>query len=336
MELIRIKEIPTTATFEIFGHKFNGLDDVRRSVGIHVIDRWHGHILRKGPEVEIPGIHILELIKGYPCFDSYDYANEDRSYSNFFFSTHDFTDEMINRLLDIRQSGNYCRIHRDTPLWALPAIYYRGEGSFMELATIALSGKTILYIHGFASSGNSGTAMEIQRLLPDCRVISPDLPVDPFEAFDMLSRIVRDELVDIAVGTSMGGMFANLLRGIPRLLVNPSFHVSESMRKKIGTVKFFKLRADGATEFQVTEALCDRYQDLQSRQFDSLSEEVKRNTFALFGTEDTTVNCKEEYLRHYGDSYKIIPCGHRLTDEAIHRDLIPSIVKLVSDKTVND
>ena len=125
----------------------------------------------------------------------------------------------------------------------------------------------VLYVHGFASSGNSGTARKIQKYLPGCRVISPDLPVDPDEALALLRRIVVDEKVDVVVGTSMGGMFAQK----PKVLLNPSFHVSESMRRKIGVVPFFKAREDGATEFVVTPSLCDAFRDIETGQFDNLT-----------------------------------------------------------------
>lgn len=199
-----------------------------------------------------------------------------------------------------------------------------------EYARKVLAGKTILYIHGFASSGNSGTAREIQKLLPDSRVISPDLPVDPNEAYDMLCHILDDEDVDIMIGTSMGGMFANVLNGVPKVLVNPSFHVSESMRKKIGVVPFFKQRADGTTEFEVTEQLCDAYQKLERRQFAFSHERDTGETFALFGTDDDVINCKEEYEKYFGDAYINVSCGHRLTPEVIKRDLLPIMTELVA------
>jgi len=43
--------------------------------------------------------------------------------------------------------------------------------------------KTIIYIHGLSSSGASGTAKNIQLLLPEFKVVAPDLPIDPNEAY---------------------------------------------------------------------------------------------------------------------------------------------------------
>ncbi|MBQ2289870.1 MAG: esterase, partial [Bacteroidaceae bacterium] len=81
----------------------------------------------------------------------------------------------------------------------------------------------LLYVHGFASSGSSGTVMTLRRHLDSWRVIAPDLPVDPFDALELLREIVEKEQPDVVVGTSMGGMFTQQLWGVPRIIVNPSF-----------------------------------------------------------------------------------------------------------------
>lgn len=189
----------------------------------------------------------------------------------------------------------------------------------------------ILYVHGFASSGNSGTAQAIQKYLPKCKVSSPDLPIEPEEAFHLLRNIVELEKIDVVVGTSMGGMFAQKLRGIPKVLVNPSFHVSESMRKKIGIVPFFKRREDGATEFKVTPLLCDAYRKIENGQFDNLTENEKTITYGLFGTDDDVVSCQEEYDLYYSNKM-IFKGGHRLSDEAIHDYVVEAILKLLKNK----
>jgi len=198
----------------------------------------------------------------------------------------------------------------------------------LDVQAELMAGKKLLYVHGFASSGNSGTAAEIQRLLPKTKVYSPDIPVDPNEAYKMLSRLVEGEGIDVVVGTSMGGMFANLIGGVPRILVNPSFHVSRSMRKKIGIVPFFKKRADGATKFEVTEELCDAYEELERRQFENIKDRDVDATYAIFGDEDDVVSCMDEYCSYYGDRYMIFDGGHRLTPKNIRMTLLPVIVEL--------
>ena len=43
-------------------------------------------------------------------------------------------------------------------------------------------GKKIMYVHGFASSGQSGTVSRIRQVLPGATVVAPDLPIHPQEA----------------------------------------------------------------------------------------------------------------------------------------------------------
>lgn len=199
-----------------------------------------------------------------------------------------------------------------------------------EVYTELMAGKTLLYIHGLASSGNSSTAKEIQRCLPRTKVLSPDLPVNPQEAYTMLCTLIDAENVDVIVGSSMGGMFANVINGTPKVLVNPSFHVSQSMRKKIGTVPFFSKRKDGATAFDITEDLCDAYADLERKQFAFFRERDTGETFALFGNDDDTVDNRDEYAKYFGDACDTFTGGHRLNPEAIRDRLIPIVAELAN------
>ena len=88
--------------------------------------------------------------------------------------------------------------------------------------------KIVLYIHGFASAGSSGTATQMRsHLYPkDTEVLSPDVPVSPLEAIAFLKAFVERERPDLIMGTSMGAMYAEQLRATPRILVNPSFHMA--------------------------------------------------------------------------------------------------------------
>ncbi|MCH5345603.1 MAG: hypothetical protein J1E63_00755 [Muribaculaceae bacterium] len=214
--------------------------------------------------------------------------------------------------------------------WRLQPDAFDDDLELFEQERLALKAN-VLYVHGFASSGNSGTAATIQKYLPNCRVIAPDLPIDPNEALMLLRKIIAEQKVDVVVGTSMGGMFAQKLRGIPKVLVNPSFHVSESMKNKIGVVPFFKKRQDGASEFEVTPQLCDAYKAIETPQFDNIDEHEKSITYGLFGTEDDVINCEEEYSRYYPKKM-IFFGGHRLSEKVIHDYVIEAILILLQDK----
>ena len=89
-------------------------------------------------------------------------------------------------------------------------------------------GKKVMYVHGFGSSGQSGTVTRIREVLPNAMVIAPDLPVRPEEAMTLLHEVCEREQPDLIIGTSMGGMYAEMLYGYDRILVN-SFLIRDRM-----------------------------------------------------------------------------------------------------------
>lgn len=108
-------------------------------------------------------------------------------------------------------------------------------------------GKTVLYVHGFGSSGQSNTPRLLRQMLPQAEVVAPDLPVHPEEALAMLQSYCREAQPAAVVGTSMGGMYAEMLYGYDRVLVNPAFNLHETLRTNVGLgkVTFFNPRRDG-------------------------------------------------------------------------------------------
>ncbi|MBO5250803.1 MAG: hypothetical protein J6B31_02245 [Bacteroidaceae bacterium] len=184
--------------------------------------------------------------------------------------------------------------------------------------------KTLLYLHGLSSSGQSNTPDMLRKFLPDWNIVSPDIPIDPKEALQMLHRLCEDIKPDCVVGTSMGGMFAQQMHGYRKILVNPAFHVSEIMRQNLGVQPFFSPRKDGATEYTITPELCDAYEAMEAKQFDGILPQDKETTMALFGTEDDLVNGREEYFQYY--SYgTMFEGGHRLTMKVVENVLLKLI-----------
>ena len=181
--------------------------------------------------------------------------------------------------------------------------------------------KTLLYLHGLSSSGQSNTPNMLRKLLPDWNIVSPDIPIDPEEALCMLRRLCKEIAPDIVVGTSMGGMFAQQMHGYRKILVNPAFHVSEFMRQNLGVQTFFSPRKDGATEYEITSELCDAYEAMESQQFDGILPQDKNITMALFGTEDDLVDGRKEYYQYYSRG-TLFEGGHRLTMEVVENVLL--------------
>lgn len=151
-----------------------------------------------------------------------------------------------------------------------------------------------------SSSGNSNTARKLRELLPADNVITPDIPVEPEKALTLIWSIINElpKAETLVIGTSMGAMYAQQLHGYRRILVNPAFHVSELLRKnEVKTLPFFSKRQDGATEFFVTAELCEQFEEMESHQFENAN--PINEVIALFGNQDTTCDCFEEYKQHY-------------------------------------
>lgn len=190
----------------------------------------------------------------------------------------------------------------------------------------------ILYLHGFASSGNSGTAKEIQECLPHCKVISPDLPINPAEALDIIRNVKSHNRIDLVIGTSMGGLLALFCIGRNTIVVNPSFHVSQMMKRCLDgadsvTIPFYKKRETGETEFELTQSIANSYFNLESNVFLQRQLDMA-NVLGIFGTDDDIVDCKDEFLTH-SLNIRFFKGGYRLTREAIEEVVIPSILQMI-------
>lgn len=188
--------------------------------------------------------------------------------------------------------------------------------------------KKILYIHGFSSSGTSKTTKSLRKLLEDADITAPDLPPSPFETLNLLDGICKELRPDVIIGTSIGGMFAQLLRGYKKVLINPAFHVSEFLRTEIGIHPYLNPRINGEKEFEVTSSLIMDYSLIEKTQFDSISEVDRNYTYALFGEKDEVVNCRERYCKYY-KYYKMFPGEHRMTYRDIKDYLAPYIKEIL-------
>ncbi len=134
MAKIWIREVSKTSKIEILGHVFNGLNEIKSAVESYCrVEREPWDTEPKSP---VEDIHVVCVYEPYPCFDSEDYANEDRDFSNYFFSTKPFTKQQIERLAKLPGRCNAQMVIETIPEWAVPAVYYRGEGDKIIVVTL--------------------------------------------------------------------------------------------------------------------------------------------------------------------------------------------------------
>ena len=191
--------------------------------------------------------------------------------------------------------------------------------------------KTIVFLHGFGSSGATKTADYLREKLTETVVISPDIPLEPKSALRELNKLCHDVNPDIIIGTSMGAMYAQQMHGFRKILVNPAFHVSQIMRQNMGINKFTNPRKDGETEFKITEWLCDDYEIMEKNQFYGITAYDKAHTYAYFGTEDTLVNGYDEYLKYYSNATEY-PGGHALLQKWVKAYVLPCVMQLLEEE----
>lgn len=195
-----------------------------------------------------------------------------------------------------------------------------------------MDGKKIMYIHGFMSSAQSGTVSILQTLLPNATVVADDIPLDPVEAVTMLQEMVRREKPDLIIGTSMGGMYAEMLHGYDRILVNPALEMGQTMQKSnmMGKQVFQNPRRDGVQEVVVTKALVKEYADITTRCFAAVDADEQRRVYGLFGDKDPVVHTFDLFHSHYPQAIRFHG-EHRLIEKVVHRYLIP-VIRWIDDR----
>jgi predicted esterase YcpF (UPF0227 family) len=188
----------------------------------------------------------------------------------------------------------------------------------------------LIYFHGFGSSGASGTVETLRRCLPEDEIIAPDIPVDPIEALPYLKELCEKEQPDIIVGTSMGGMYAQQMRGFVRICINPAFNMStQSKVLKTGTYKFFNGRKDNQKEFKITKEIILHHNQMERQQFKGITDFDLENCYGLFGINDPVVNTYDTFRKYYPHAIRF-EGEHRLNDKVIHKVLLPLIKELTN------
>ena len=203
-------------------------------------------------------------------------------------------------------------------------------------------GKKILYVHGFASSGQNGTVKAMGVLLPGAEIIAPDLPVEPAEAMSLLREICDTQHPDLIIGASMGGMYAEQLRGFDRILVNPAFHLADTILKNngIGRQEFHNPRRDGQTSFLVNKGLVEAFREVSLHCFEGMADDAsdpdnfgvmddeRERVYGMFGVNDTLVTGTFDLFSSYYPNAIRFDGAHYLDDSVFLHSVLPVIERI--------
>ena len=196
--------------------------------------------------------------------------------------------------------------------------------------------KTIVYLHGFGSSGQSGTVKYLRKLMPEYSVLAPDIPVNPAEAQKFLKNYCEVCHPDLIIGTSMGAMYAMQLYDYKRICVNPALRMSELTDiLKPGTFEYFQPTLEGETHFTVTDETIQQFRKMEANMYEGLTDESRRWCWGFFGDEDTTVDCKQEFLRQFFPNVQMFHGGHRMTNKILEEVILP-FAKMMLEEDYTD
>ena len=178
----------------------------------------------------------------------------------------------------------------------------------------------VLFVHGLASSGAYKLA-DMLRMTMKAEVVAPDFPIDPDQALALLRETWLREQPDLVVGLSWGGFLVHRLQSVRRALINPDLHVARLMRTKIGSVAYLSPRKDGTTAFEITPALCDRYEALEG-----FVEPSPDTLLGLFANQDELVRCADEFAALYPGRSTRYPGQHLPTYPEVKCFIAPSLL----------
>jgi predicted esterase YcpF (UPF0227 family) len=207
------------------------------------------------------------------------------------------------------------------------------ENPYVKQFPDLMVGKKILYVHGFASSAQSGTVSRLRTVFPNAKVLAYDLPVHPEEALSLLYKVCQEEKPDLILGTSMGGMYTEQLYGFDRICINPAFKIADTMQEHglTGKQQFQNPRQDGVQEFYVDKQMVKEYRAATEQNFAHASDEGEhQRVFGLFGDKDELVHTRDLFCSHYTQN---IPFHgeHRMNDQSFLHSVMP-VIRWIDDR----
>jgi predicted esterase YcpF (UPF0227 family) len=192
--------------------------------------------------------------------------------------------------------------------------------------------KKILFLHGFYASGQCVPAVALREAFAGrADVLTPDLPMHPQDALRFIRELNDREKPDLLIGNSCGAFYAQMIApvvGIPALLGNPHFQMSEFLKQRIGQHEYKSPRKDGKQSFVIDEVLVKEFAALEATQFDNCNPQSRDQVWGLFGEQDSLAHFEPLFLEHYNRSFHF-PGGHTPTADEVRTWYVPLAEKML-------
>lgn len=143
-----------------------------------------------------------------------------------------------------------------------------------------------IYVHGLASGAKTSTFDNLAKRFPQFIWMSADFGEELAKNVKHLNDMIRSNYPQLIVGTSMGGLtvlYADAHEAV-KVAINPALSIADSVRNTIGLGRheYFCERLNGATEFELTEEMCQGYEAYIASHTPSLG----RANYAIFSPHD--------------------------------------------------
>ncbi|MDX3773320.1 YqiA/YcfP family alpha/beta fold hydrolase [Chromatiaceae bacterium AAb-1] len=183
--------------------------------------------------------------------------------------------------------------------------------------------KTVLYLHGFASSSRSEKSLLTQayfrQYLPDIRLLSPDLPYTPAEAMTVINTALADTVPAAVIGSSLGGFLSTCLAeryGCRACLINPAVAPHRVLSRFLGEYEHPVLRQ----RYQVKQEHMTELEQLMPQQLAQ-----PQNYLVLLQTGDEVLDYRQALSFYQGANIELVQGGdHSFKGYA---DYLPAIAK---------
>lgn len=145
-------------------------------------------------------------------------------------------------------------------------------------------------------------------------------------------HLCQTEKPSILVGNSNGAFLAQIIAsrlGLPALLGNPHFEMSQFVAGHIGIHHYKSPRTDGRQEMVIDRRLADEFADLQRHQWDACNPAHRDRVWGLFGSRDDIAHYEPVFLQHYTHSYHF-PGAHTPTADEVRQWYAPLALRLAT------
>ncbi|MBR1644202.1 MAG: alpha/beta hydrolase [Bacteroidales bacterium] len=206
-----------------------------------------------------------------------------------------------------------------------------------------LASKTILYLHGYGSTGQAYKAMLLREMFPQCRVVSPTMDYDhtaPQHLYDSIRETAEQAHVDLMVGSSFGGyqaLCATTWFAGPVWLVNPVTRLLPVLQllwpqatSSLHPAPSAAATGSPSTATDEAERRLTAYVDFDREVFARLPRRENQLHFAL-STDDETLGNHAHVPAMFPHAAQIVwmaDCGHRcLRFAELRADMAASLLR---------